>query len=195
MKLRKKFGLGVSLLFAAVLFTGCSQDANGIILYGTEQQINNALAKQSKDVTVTDTYSVKIVPAGEQNAMVMNKSMAQSLLEKELLRKVDEKNNTTPLSALPLIANSEGVYFAKNETTNLTIGSNKLSFQGNVIIGDGRSYADIFVIVDDSAWEQVEGDAKKVSVWGYKNDPKNEIGNYDVETEQLIHMKENETKK
>ncbi|MFF2528525.1 hypothetical protein ACFVS2_06380 [Brevibacillus sp. NPDC058079] len=42
MNLRNKFSLGVSLLVATVLFTGCSQDANGVILYGTEQQIDQA---------------------------------------------------------------------------------------------------------------------------------------------------------
>jgi len=63
-----------------------------------------------------------------------------------------------------------------------------------VIIGDGRSYADLFVIVD-AAWEQVEGTAKKVSIWGYNKDPKNEIGTFDVEAEQLIHMKEHDKSK
>ncbi|MED1919596.1 lipoprotein BA_5634 family protein [Bacillus thuringiensis] len=195
MNLRNKFSLGVSLLVATVLFTGCSQDANGVILYGTEQQIDQALTKQSKDVIATDNYNVKMVSAGEQNAMVMNKTTAQSLLEKELLRKVDEGNNTTPIDALPQITSDAGVYFAKNETANLTVGPNKLTYQGNVIIGDGRSYADLFVIVDDATWEQVEGTTKKVSVWGYNKDPKNEMGTFNVETEQLVHMKEMDTKK
>ncbi|CAI8777434.1 conserved hypothetical protein [Brevibacillus sp. IT-7CA2] len=127
--------------------------------------------------------------------MVMNKPMAQSLLEKELLRKVDAGNNTTPIDTLPQITSDAGVYFAKNETTNLTVGPNKLTYQGNVIIGDGRSYADLFVIVDDATWEQVEGTAKKVSVWGYNKYPKNEMGTFNVETEQLVHMKEMDTKK
>ncbi|WP_429842002.1 lipoprotein BA_5634 family protein [Brevibacillus sp. FIR094] len=195
MKLRNKFSVGVGLLVATVLFTGCSQDANGVILYGTEQQIDQALTEQSKDVLSTDNYHVKMVTVGEQNAMVMNKTMAQSLLEKELLRKVDEGNNTTPIDALPQITSDAGVYFAKTETANLNIGPNKLTYQGNVIIGDGRSYADLFVIVDDAAWDQVEGTAKKVSVWGYDKDPKNEIGTFDVETEQLIHMKEQNKRK
>ncbi|MGG4453824.1 hypothetical protein [Brevibacillus porteri] len=65
MKLRNKFSLGMSLLVATVLFTGCSQDANGVILYGTEQQIDQALTKQSKDVLSTDNYHVKMVTVGE----------------------------------------------------------------------------------------------------------------------------------
>ncbi|QDS33782.1 lipoprotein BA_5634 family protein [Brevibacillus brevis] len=50
------------------------------------------------------------------------------------------------------------------ETANLTVGPNKLTYQGNVIIGGGRSYADLIVIVDDATWVQVEGTAKKVLV-------------------------------
>ncbi|EJL29731.1 hypothetical protein PMI05_01346 [Brevibacillus sp. BC25] len=70
--------------------------------------------------------------------MVMNKTMAQSLLEKELLRKVDTGNNTTPIDTLPQITSDAGVYFAKNETANLTVDPNKLTYLGNVIVGDGR---------------------------------------------------------
>ncbi|WP_409174226.1 hypothetical protein [Brevibacillus fortis] len=48
---------------------------------------------------------------------------------------------------------------------------------------------------NDATWVQVEGTAKKVSVWGYNKDPKNEMGTFDVETEQLVHMKEQDKSK
>ena len=78
-------------------------------LVWTEQQIDQALTKKSKDVLSTDNYHVKMVTVGEQNGMVMNKTLAQLLLEEELLRKVDEGNNTTPIDTLPQITSDAGL--------------------------------------------------------------------------------------
>lgn len=47
-----------------------------------------------------------------------------------------------------------------------------MKYEGNTIIGDGRSYTDMFAIVDDAAYGKVTGEEKSVGVLKMNKDPK-----------------------
>ena len=58
-------------------------------------------------------------------------------MKKELLNKVDAKDNTKPLDKLPAVTAEQGVLFAKEKVENATLDGAKLKYEGNTIIGSG----------------------------------------------------------
>ncbi|MGF9966366.1 lipoprotein BA_5634 family protein [Bacillus rhizoplanae] len=69
----------------------------------------------------------------------------------------------------------QGALFAKEELANVTIDGNKLKYEGNIIIGDGRSYADMFAVVDDATYTKIKGEEKSVGVLRFDKDPAKDL--------------------
>ena len=67
----------------------------------------------------------------------MDKKTGEELVKKELLSKVDEKDNTKPLDKLPAVTTEQGLLFAKEKVENATLDGAKLKYEGNTIIGSG----------------------------------------------------------
>lgn len=119
----------------------------------------------------------------------MDKKTGEELLKKELLKKV-EKDDTKVIDKLPAVMADQGVLFAKEKVENATIDGVKLKYEGNTIIGDGRSYADMFAIVDDAAYGNVKGEEKSVGVLKFDKDPSKDLpGNKGIEASQLVKVK------
>ncbi len=77
-------------------------------------------------------------------------------MKKELLKKV-EKDDAKAIDKLPTVTSEQGVLFAKEKVENAEMNGTKLKYEGNTIIGDGRSYTDMFAIVDDATYDKVAG--------------------------------------
>lgn len=43
-----------------------------------------------------------------------------------------------------------------------------VKYEGNNIIGDGRTYVDMFLIVDDTDWPSIKGKEKNLLSWNTK---------------------------
>ncbi len=56
----------------------------------------------------------------------MDKKTGEELVKKELLNKVDAKDNTKPLDKLPAVTAEQGVLFAKEKVENATLDGAKL---------------------------------------------------------------------
>ena len=120
----------------------------------------------------------------------MDKKTGEELVKKELLSKVDEKDNTKPLDKLPAVTTEQGVLFAKEKVENAALDGAKLKYEGNTIIGSGRAYTDMYAIVDDATYSNVKGDEKSVGVLKFDKDPSKEFPGYKgVEASQLVKLK------
>ena len=120
----------------------------------------------------------------------MDKKTGEELVKKELLSKVDEKDDTKPLDKLPAVTAEQGVLFAKEKVENATLDGAKLKYEGNTIIGSGRAYTDMYAIVDDATYSNVKGDEKSVGVLKFDKDPSKEFpGKNGVEASQLVKLK------
>ncbi len=120
----------------------------------------------------------------------MDKKTGEELVKKELLNKVDAKDDTKPLDKLPAVTAEQGVLFAKEKVENATLDGAKLKYEGNTIIGSGRAYADMFAIVDDATYGNVKGEEKSVGVLKFDKDPSKEFpGKNGVESSQLVKIK------
>lgn len=190
----KRLLIGCTAAFMATsLLAGCSifDKANGIILYGDEQKILDSLKEEHKGQTEKENFSIKIVETDDERIMVMDEDTAQALAGKQLLRKVVDGDDTEAVESLPELEKGGNILYAKKELDEVTIDEEifKTSYEGNIIIGDGRAYADMFLIVDNKDWPAVAGAEKAIGIIQYNKDP-DDIGKFDVERAQLVKITE-----
>ncbi|MEN1938643.1 lipoprotein BA_5634 family protein [Paenibacillus sp. 102] len=190
--MKKLVGIGLAAAISFGALSGCSllgEKANGLVLYGTEQQVEQIADKNKADVKEKNVYKMKLATLEDKKVLVMDKKTGEELVKKELIKKV-EKEDTKAIDKLPAVTADQGVLFAKEKVENATIDGAKLKYEGNTIIGDGRSYADMFAIVDDAAYGNVKGEEKSVGVLKFDKDPSKELpGNKEVEASQLVKIK------
>ncbi|MDM5195849.1 lipoprotein BA_5634 family protein [Bacillus hominis] len=191
--MKKLVGIGLAAAISFGALSGCSllgEKANGFVLYGTEEQVTQIADKNKKEVKEKDMYKMKLTTLEDKKVLVMDKKTGEELVKKELLSKVDEKDNTKPLDKLPAVTTDQGVLFAKDKVENATLDGAKLKYEGNTIIGSGRAYADMFAIVDDTTYGNVKGEEKFVGVLKFDKDPSKEFpGKNGVEGAQLVKIK------
>ncbi|WP_461614539.1 lipoprotein BA_5634 family protein [Clostridium sp. Marseille-QA1073] len=185
--------LSISLLSMSLL-TGCSltdkilSKANGVALYGSQQQIENTIEKYKEELKSETSYEIKVAEIDDKKLMVLNKTTAEAFIKRGIFKKVDKNDNTETLKSLPTVTSDTGILFAKNNVENLMINDKKLNVkhEGNIIIGDGRVYVDMFAIVDDSIWKTIDREEKTIGLLEFNKDPKHEMINFDVELAQLM---------
>ncbi|NWK67577.1 hypothetical protein COJ48_20380 [Bacillus cereus] len=191
--MKKLVGIGLAAAISFGALSGCSllgEKANGFVLYGTEEQVQQIADKNKKEVKEKDMYKMKLTTLEDKKVLVMDKKTGEELVKKELLRKVDKNDDTKAIDKLPAVTAEQGVLFAKEKVENATLDGAKLSYEGNTIIGSGRAYADMFAIVDDATYGNVKGEEKSVGVLKFDKDPSKEFpGKNGVEGAQLVTIK------
>ncbi|MBE7147019.1 hypothetical protein FUT12_05260 [Bacillus mycoides] len=191
--MKKLVGIGLAAAISFGALSGCSllgEKANGFVLYGTEDQVAQIADKNKKEVKEKDVYKMKLTTLEDKKVLVMDKKTGEELVKKELLNKVDKKDDTKAIDKLPAVTAEQGVLFAKEKVENATLDGAKLKYEGNTIIGSGRAYADMFAIVDDTTYGNVKGEEKSVGVLKFDKDPSKEFpGKNGVEGAQLVKIK------
>ncbi|MGG3522805.1 lipoprotein BA_5634 family protein [Bacillus pseudomycoides] len=190
--MKKLVRIGLAAVISLGALSGCSLLAkeNGIIAYGSEQQVTTVIDKNKNDIKEKNTYKMKLTILEDKKVLVMDKKTGEELVKKGLLKKVDKDDDTKAIDKLPAVTSDQGVLFAKEKVENVTIDGAKLKYEGNTIIGHNRAYADMFAIVDDAAYENVKGEEKSVAVLRYDKNPKNELINYKgADRTQLVEIK------
>jgi len=190
----------LTTLMAAIVLSGCSMfaKANGVILYGEEEEILNAIEKEEGKVKKKDKpveveqHKIKIVTNDNHKIMILKDETAQSLVKKKLIREItnQEKGRTEAVSSLSKVAKGEALLFTKEKPFELDVENLKIKNEGNLIIGIGRAYADIFLIVNDEDWASLEGTEKVLAILKYDKDPGKDGLDYDVEQVQLVEIQD-----
>ncbi|ARZ64892.1 MULTISPECIES: lipoprotein BA_5634 family protein [Bacillus cereus group] len=191
--MKKLVGIGLAAAISFGALSGCSllgEKANGIVAYGSDQQVNSIIDKNKSDIKEKNTYKMKLTTLEGKKVLVMDKKTGEELVKKELLKKV-EKDDAKAIDKLPAVTSEQGVLFAKEKVENAEMNGTKLKYEGNTIIGDGRSYTDMFAIVDDATYDKVAGEEKSVGVLKMNKDPKKEIADHRkaAEEAQLVKIK------
>ena len=179
---------------AGSVLTGCGivSKANGLIVYGDESKITEVLEQEKEEFIDENRYEVKVVEDGGERMMVLSEETAQAVADKELLRKVTKGRESEAMVSVPKLSKGEAVIYAKTEQENLEWDGIALqtTYSGNSIIGDGRAFVDKFLVVDDSDWAEIEGEAKSMAIMEYKKDPSTKYTDFDVDDIQLVKIVE-----
>lgn len=165
--------------------------ADGIIAYGEKQQIDAVLKDHAKQIAASDVFAIKTADADGKKIMYLSQKTIDALIQKKLLTKVNEDGNTETLLSLPPVSEGEGLLFAKQEADKV-IGSKStlpVKYEGNIIIGDGRAYVDVFVVLEDSHWQALQEKEKTMAVMKTKKNAERLMGTFEVETQQLVSVK------
>ena len=193
----KKIILGIlTTLMAVMVLTGCNlfATANGVILYGEEKEVLNAVEKEKDELVDEEQHKIKMLTNDKLQIMILTEETAQSLVEKSLITEItnQEKAETKVISSLPKVAKGKGLLFTKEESHELEIEDNNINikYEGNLVIGEGRVYADQFLIVNDEDWVSLKGTEKTLAILKYDNDPSADGLSYDVEKAQLVRIQD-----
>ena len=191
-----------SAILAGSLLSGCGwfSKANGLILYGAEPQIEEALKQEEMGgdgqekikMIGDDQHKIKIAEDDGERVMVLNEETAQAIADMELLRKVTEGIKTEVVPVISKLLKGQAVLYAKREQEELNLDGKalKANYGGNWIIGDGRAFVDKFLIVDDSDWQEVTGEEKIMAIMEYDKDPSIKLTDFDVDGSQLVKIEE-----
>ena len=191
----KKILLGIlTTLMAVIVLSGCNMfaKANGVILYGEEEEILNAVEVEKDELEEEEQHKIKMLTNDDRQIMILTVETAQSLVEKKLIKEItnQKKAKTKAISSLPKVAKGEGLLFTKEKSHELEIENINSKYEGNLIIGDGRAYADIFLIVNDEDWASIQGTEKTLAILKYDKDPSADGLSYDVEKAQLVRIQD-----
>ena len=183
-------------LMAVTALTGCNMfaKANGVILYGEEEEILNAVEKEKDKLVEEELHKIKILTNDDQKIMILTVETAQSLVEKKLISEItnQEKAKTKAISSLSKVAKGEALLFTKEKSHELEIEDVNINikYEGNLVIGEGRVYADLFLIVNDDDWDSLKGTEKTLAILEYDKDPSAKGLSYDVEKAQLVRIQD-----
>ncbi|MFP3726775.1 lipoprotein BA_5634 family protein [Priestia filamentosa] len=194
--MKRLLSICATVIVVGSLMSGCSatkdafQKANGVILYGNQQQISDALNQDKKDIKEKDEYTIKVAEDGKQDMMILDKTTAKALVEKKLLKEVTKDNDTEAITSLPKVTKDTNALFAKQEVKEMNLAgqNSKIIYGGNKIIGDGRSYVDEFLIIDDSQFTAIKGTEKKMAVIKYDKNPDKKLSEFNVDEVQLVKV-------
>ncbi|MCY7486326.1 lipoprotein BA_5634 family protein [Paenibacillus alvei] len=179
--MKKKLGILATMMLVLVMATGCSlfgTKANGLIMYGSEEQIKKALENTKNDVTKTEDFVLKYdAKQADDRVIAISKTTAQGLFNDGLLQQVKDKDTTEIISKLPEVTGDQAVIFAKTSKTVAELKSVKLAGQygGDIVIGESRGFAKTIVLLDDAAWEKLNADKLGLTVAHFSKDPKHNI--------------------
>ncbi|MCM3357300.1 lipoprotein BA_5634 family protein [Psychrobacillus sp. FSL K6-4046] len=189
--MKKLLIIFLTTVIATTVLTGCNllAKANGVILYGEQQDIIDSVERDKKEIIEEEQFTIKMIEQGQQKVMVLTEETAKELVSKQLIREItnQEKGKTKVAKSLSKVSEGEGLLFAKQKVEKLDAMEN-VKYEGNLIIGEGRAYTDMFLIVTNADYDAIEGTEKTMAVLKYDKDPSADGLKYDVEKTQLVRI-------
>ncbi|MEN1938061.1 lipoprotein BA_5634 family protein [Paenibacillus sp. 102] len=176
----KKVKLGLVAIMSTAVFSGCSimdmiaPQANGVIMYGDDAVVQQKMDQYKDKIESGHKFEAKFGTFNDQKVLIMSKTTADKMVKEKVLRKV-EGENVKPITVLPSLSEDTGVVFAKTEQNDVVIDGKKMKYEGNVIIGDARKYADMYTVVSDAAYQKMSQPVKVIGSVVFKENPKKEI--------------------
>ncbi|MBC1501526.1 hypothetical protein HB943_13015 [Listeria weihenstephanensis] len=186
----KKFLLiGMVLGGLLLVLSGCMfNKAKGLIVYGSNDQVAQALESNKKDVDSSQVYAVKQDGAADTLTIFLQESDAKKMQKEDVFSKIINSDETEKLKELPA-TNGKMLLFAKEDAAEITLDGKKqpVTYGGNVTFGDSRAYAQKIVVVPDNMWASVKAQAESIAVVTMKKDAADYITKFkDVDRVQLV---------
>lgn len=195
--MKKVIGLIMVGVASVAILSGCgllndiAGKANAVVFYGDEEKVLEIIDSEKKEAEKYGQYDMKFLEQDEKKIMIMDQQTAQALLKDGLWRTVNEKNRTDKMKTLPDMKKDQAILFAKEADKEINIEESELevSYGGNTIIGEGRTYVDLFLIMPDELYSAIASKEQSIGYLRYATDPSGKIQGMDAEYIQLLRMK------
>ncbi|GIN87185.1 hypothetical protein J6TS2_35710 [Heyndrickxia sporothermodurans] len=199
--MKKALSICAVLLIACILLSGCRWfknwkekyiiDArNGIILYGNEKQIQESINKHRNKLVYSKIYKIKMIAFHRKKIMVINENTAKALKDRGLIKSINKRGKVDMDETNQEMNVRKGWLYGKNKFHRLMINGKNISIEygGNKVIGSARTYADLFLIVDQTEWNAIKGKEKVLGVLEFKKRPYKSMNQYNAEHGQLVKI-------
>ena len=188
--MKKLIAIGLAVGISMSALTGCGllgEKSNGLILYGSDKQVEGQITKYKDEIKENHSYTYKLLTNENQKTVAISEATAKELIKQGLLREIKGNDSTAPLKSLPSVNNGDAILFSKSESDKIKIDGKELktTYKGNVIIGNGRTLGDNFLIVTEKDFENIHMPENKMGVLHFKKDPKNEVVDVSKEVEKF----------
>lgn len=176
----KKVKLGIVAIMSAAVFSGCSimdiiaPQATGVVMYGDEAGVQKTMDQYKDKIESQNTFEAKLGTVNEKRVLIMNKTTAEKMVKENMLKKV-VKEDVEPIKVLPSVSGEVGIVFAKDTQNDVVIDGKKMKYEGNIVIGDARKYADMYAVVSDAEYTKINEPVKTIGLAAFKENPKEKI--------------------
>ncbi|MDD2981485.1 MAG: lipoprotein BA_5634 family protein [Hespellia sp.] len=161
-------------------------EAKGLILYGTDEQLQADL--ETEEASTTYSYETKVKIVDEQLLVIREKDMKE-FCEKQIVNQVDANDQCTPVANIES-AEDKPVYYAKDAKENVTIDGKTLEVTAaeDYIIGNGRIFQNGYLVVSDSQYDEIQAEETGMLVLNLNKAADKEIGQCQFNQVQLIDI-------
>lgn len=189
----KKFILiGMVLGGLLLVLSGCIFDkAEGLIVYGSQDQVTKAIASNKKNIDSSTVYEAKQDGEGDNLTVFLKESDAKKMQKQQAFTKIVDSKKTEKLKELPA-TNGKLLLLAQGDATKISIGGKEqpVTYGGNITFGDSRAYATKIVIVPDALWDNVNAKSESIAMALMKKDAAEYLTDFkDIDRVQLADLK------
>lgn len=190
--MKKTLLIGMVLGGLLLALSGCIFDkAKGLIVYGGQSQVANAIASNKENVNSSTIYEAKQDGDGDNLTVFLKESDAKKMQKQQAFTKVVNSDKTEALKELPA-TNGKLLLLAQIDATKIQIGEKEqtVTYGGNITLGDARTYAKKIVIVPDALWNTVNAKSESVATVIMKKDASDYLADFkDIDRAQLADLK------
>lgn len=180
-------GLGAAGVFVAAsrgLFA--HNEANGLILYGSDQQLGGDKKTEADNTEYVYQTNVKIV---EDNLMIIREADMNEFCKVGIVNFINEKEECEPVTEIASAQNTP-LYYAKKTKSSITVAGKVMNVIAgkDYIIGNGRMFAEGYLVVSDSAYKDIQEEETGMMVMKLNKAADQEIGRCQYKLVQLIDI-------
>ncbi|MBC6309832.1 hypothetical protein HCJ66_09795 [Listeria sp. FSL L7-1582] len=174
-----------------VVLSGCIFDkAEGIVLFGNQEKVQQAIDSNKKNVDSFQIYETKQDKQDDTLTVFLKRSDAKKMQKQQAFTKIISSDKTEALKELPA-TNGKMLLLAKDTASETSVGGKKVPviYGGNITFGDTRAYADSIVLVPDDLWDSIHANRESVATVIMKKDAAEYLPDFkDVDRAQLANL-------
>lgn len=200
MKNDKPITLLIVAFILTTLFTGCSAikkmnevynlDANGMVIYGTEQQVAETIKQEGNKIEDSNIYKQKIIKHGDKKTIVLNIQTFNDLIAHQLVYNISTDGSVNIKTGQ--ISNKDiPVLYGEKKEAYFEIGGQNTSVKsgGKAQIGKEALYFNEMLVVNDIQWNSIEEETEAIGVIEFQENQKIKMYEIDVDSGQLVKLK------
>lgn len=124
--------------------------------------------------------------------MILSRTQAEEMMKGKLWNSVVREDKTELVTEISEPKEGEAILFARDVDKSINpLSALETSYKGNIILGNGRTYVDMFLIVTDDEWDKIDAQIKTVGYLHFDEDenPKYKLNEFPtVEKAQLVSI-------
>lgn len=159
------------MLLSVLTLSGCAllnPDPSAVVMFGKEEVIRTTMSDYSSDVEKRLSFSVKKETLEGRTVIYIPRPSMEALVTERLIYTLD-RGKAKPLKKIESNRNRQS--FAKKAPILPKELYYSTTYEGEIAIGkEPLRYADVVVMLDQGAYDEIEGAEETMEIVRFKND-------------------------